>query len=150
MTNKEFIHQEEGYNLKFNDLSAALGLAQFKKIEERKRMLLEQRTLYEEELRDTNEVKLFDYNTGEIPLWIDAMVKDRDGLAKYLRQNEIYSRECWPALHMNPPYKEQGCDKDFPIATSISNNSLWLPNGPAITEKEIKYISEKIREFYKK
>ncbi|GIU68443.1 MAG: aminotransferase DegT [Candidatus Parcubacteria bacterium] len=149
MNNKEFFHEIEGYNLKFNDLSAAIALAQFRKIEERKEMLLEQRELYEKRLSSIEEIKFFPYILGEIPLWVDVLVKNRRDLVNYLNQNKIYPRECWPALHMNPPYRDHGNDVDFPVATMISNNSLWLPNGPAISKEQIIYISKKINEFYK-
>lgn len=148
LSNKEFVHQTEGYNLKFNDLSAALALVQFRKLEERKRMLLKQKAFYEEHLKDVEEVEFFPYNPGEIPLWIDVMVRNRNGLVGYLNGNEIYTRECWPALHMNPPYQDQGDDESFPVATHISNNTLWLPNGPKISQRQITYISEKVKEFY--
>jgi len=56
LSNKEFLHQEAGYNLKFNDLSAALALGQFEKLETRKKMLLEQREQYRSELENVKEV----------------------------------------------------------------------------------------------
>lgn len=149
-SNKEFIHETEGYNLKFNDLSAALALAQFRKINERKEMLLKQREIYEKELRDLEEISFFKYSKGEIPLWIDVICKERTNLVDFLKKSEIYARECWPSVHKNPPYKSQGEDSDFPVSSYISDNCLWLPNGPAISEDNIKYISYNIKEFYKK
>ncbi len=60
------------------------------------------------------------------------LLKNRDELFEYLKSLEIYSRKCWPALHKNPPYQNQGTDEDYPISTFISNNVLWLPNGPGL------------------
>ena len=147
-SNKEFIHEKVGYNLKFNDLSAALALAQFRKIESKKQMLLDQRALYQNALKDTKEIRFPDYNSDEIPLWIEVITEDRGNLVEFLIKNEISPRECWPAIHVNPPYKNQGNDKDFPNSSFLSKNVLWLPNGPAITSNQINYICEKIREFY--
>ncbi|MEM3091034.1 MAG: DegT/DnrJ/EryC1/StrS family aminotransferase [Candidatus Pacearchaeota archaeon] len=148
INNKEFIHLIEGYNLKFNDLSAALALSQFKKIELRKKMLLNQRELYKKELDNNQKLRFFPYKGEEIPLWVDVITDDRNGLVRYLNKHNIYPRECWPALHMNPPYKNQGDDATFPISTYISKNTLWLPNGPSISNEQIVYISQKIKEFY--
>ena len=150
LSNKEFIHQEIGYNLKFSDLSAALAIAQFRKIDERKKMLLKQKEIYERELKEIKEIKFFPYYNEEIPLWIDVIVNNRKELIDFLKQNEIYSRECWPAIHQNPPYATQGTDANFPNASFMANNCLWLPNGPAINEEQIIYICNKIKEFHNK
>lgn len=150
LSNKEFIHAEEGYNLKFNDLSAALALGQLKGIESKKNRLLMQREEYFRYLSDLEEISFFPLREGEVPLWVDIFAKERDNLASYLRENNIFPRECWPALHMNPPYAYQGEDKDFPVASKIAKEVLWLPNGPALEFHEINYISDKIREFYQK
>src|SRR3989344_528559 len=88
-SNKEFFHNEIGYNLKFNDLSAALALAQFRKLDERKKLLLEQRKFYEEKLKELEEINFFPLNEGEIPLWIDCIVKYRADLVNYLKSHEI-------------------------------------------------------------
>jgi len=148
LNNKEFVHQEIGYNLKFNDLAAALAVAQFKKLEVRKKMLLEQFEQYKKALELLPQIKFFEYNEGEIPLWIDTLVERRDELTEFLKQNDIHSRECWPALHMNPPYEDQGTDESLPNSSFLSKNILWLPNGPAINSEQINLISEKIKEFY--
>jgi len=150
MSNKEFLHQKLGYNLKFNDLSAALAIAQFKKIETRKNLLKEQFEQYKRELNNIEEVKFFDLKYEEIPLWIDVLVKDRGGLKNHLNSLEIYSRECWPSLHKNPPYQNQASEEGFPNSSFLSDNVLWLPNGSAIDSEKIKFICEKIKEFYLK
>jgi len=146
--NKEFLHKIAGYNLKFNDLSAALALSQFNKLGERKLLLIKQRNQYEQELSSINEIKFPEFKEEEIPLWIEVIAKDRDKLFEYLKSLEIYSRKCWSALHKNPPYQNQGADSDFPISSFIFDNVLWLPNGPAITSEQINSICSKIKEFY--
>lgn len=148
LNNKEFIHKAEGYNLKFNDLSAALGLAQFRKLEEKKKLLIMQRNQYEKKLGALKDVRFPKYNSEEIPLWVDVVVKRRSELVEYLKKNEIYTRECWPAVHRNPPYANQGEDGDFPNASFIADNVLWLPNGPALTSDQINLITKKVIEFY--
>lgn len=148
ISNKEFMHEKVGYNLKFNDLSAALALAQFKKINEKKDMLIKQRKLYEGLLNPVEKIEFFPLKDGEIPLWIDVLVEDIERLIEFLKSFEIFPRRCWPSIHKNPPYKNQGEDNDYPNSSFISENCLWLPNGPAISEKDIIFICEKIREFY--
>ncbi len=149
-SNKEFVHEKVGYNLKFNDLSAALALAQFRKIEDKKKMLMNQKELYQNKLRGIEGIKFLNYLPNEIPLWVEVITDNRDNLVAYLSKNDIYPRECWPAIHSNPPYKNQGNDIDFPNSSSLSKDILWLPNGPAITSEQISFICDKILEFYNK
>ena len=151
LSNKEFLHNIEGYNLKFNDLSAALALAQFKKLENKKNMLITQFEKYKNELSDIKEIVFPSVNIKkEIPLWVDIIVNNRKELIDFLVSQKIYARECWPAVHQNPPYQSQGNDNDFPVSTFVASSYLWLPNGPAVTLGDISYICEKIKEFYKK
>ena len=148
ISNKEFLHEMEGYNLKFNDLSAALGLSQFKIIEDKKTLLLEQHKQYIEELSDVKEIKFPEFREGEIPLWIDVVVEKRDELIEYLKSFDIYARPCWPPIHRNKPYEYGGKDENFQNSSFISDNVMWLPNGPAIDSLQISLISKKIIEFY--
>ena len=148
LNNKEFLHEIVGYNLKFNDLSAALAVAQLKRIEERKNLLIHQFNLYRKLLSELDELKFFEYASGEVPLWVEVKVKDRDNLVKFLNSAGIFPRNCWPALHRNKPYKFQGEDQDFPVASDASDTVLWIPNGPSITREDIDFVCSKIREFY--
>lgn len=148
MSNKEFIHESIGYNLKFNDLSAALGVAQFNKLNKKMEQLLNQFNTYKNNLNGLKEVQLFNINDGEIPLWVDIIADGRDELVKFLKEKNIHCRECWPPIHRNPPYQDGGCDKDFPISTFISDNTLWLPNGPSVSKEQIVKICNLIKIFY--
>ena len=149
--NKEFYHEEIGYNLKFNDLLAAIGIIQFKKIEQRKEMLLKQYEIYKKQLADTSKIKFPNIYTkdGEIPLWIDVFAEDAENLINFLKEKDIHCRQCWPAIHKNTPYKNQGTDLDFPNSSYLSDNVIWLPNGPAVNNEQIIFICKKIKEFYK-
>jgi len=150
LSNKEFFHEEMGYNLKFNDLSAALSVAQFKKLEERKKLLLNQFNYYKKMLEEVNQINFFSLKDGEIPLWIDVIAEKRDELFDFLASNQIYCRKCWPAIHRNKPFNSYGNDSDFPNSSFASDNVIWLPNGPAVSFEDIILICEKIKEFYKK
>jgi len=149
-SNKEFLHEKIGYNLKFSDLAAALALAQFKKINQRREILVQQFTRYKENLSKVPQIKFFSRDTEEIPLWIDVEVSLRKELKLFLETNNIFCRDAWPALHKNPPYKNSGTDEDYPVSNYASENVLWLPNGPALINEDIDFICSKIEEFYLK
>ncbi|MEK6825657.1 MAG: DegT/DnrJ/EryC1/StrS family aminotransferase [Nanoarchaeota archaeon] len=147
-SNKEFLHEVEGYNLKFSDLAAALALGQLKKIEQRKQLLRRQFELYHTQLSFIPGIVFPEVKGQEVPLWIDPIVPQRKELITFLNAQNIFPRECWSALHHNKPYWHQGSDEHFPNASFVSSNVLWLPNGPHLNEEEILYVSQKIKEFY--
>jgi len=150
LSKEEFIYPIEGYNFKFNDILAAIMVGQFEDLEKRRTTLIQQRKQIEEHLKDVEEIFIpkVNYDIGEVPLWVDIIAKDMQGLADYLSQQGITTRKSgWPPIHRNGAYKEN--DSNFPVSSYVSDNSLWLPNGPKISSEEISYICEKIKEFYK-
>jgi len=150
LSKQEWTYPVEGYNFKYNELSAAVTLAQFERLESKKRDLVDQRQLYEEELKNTPQIFMpeLNYDLGEVPLWVDMTVQNRDGLASYLTENDIATRNAWPPVHRNGAYLQD--DANFPITTRIVGDAIWPPNGPTITSEDIKYVCSKIKEFYEK
>lgn len=147
----EFMHNEIGYNLKFSDLAASVAIPQINKIHDRKKLLINQLKRYKQNLQEVSQVKFFEFKEGEIPLWVDAYVKDRDKLIDFLKSNNIFSRACWPAIHRNKPYENQGWESySFQNSGRASDNVIWLPNGPGKSLEKIDFICEKIKEFYTK
>jgi len=79
-------------------------------------------------------------------------VKDREKLQKFLLDNEIASQIYYPIpLHLQPAYKYLGHKKgDFPVTEKIANEILSIPVHEMLTDDEIEYIADKIKEFYNK
>ena len=68
------VHDFEGYNFKFNDISAVIGLDQLKLIKKRKQKQIETFKFYKKNLNNKI-LKIFNFNINnniELPLWIDA------------------------------------------------------------------------------
>lgn len=74
----------------------------------------------------------------------------RNELQIFLKKNEIDTLIHYPkAIHLQKCYEYLGYEKgDFPIAEELSLTNLSLPIWPGLEDIKIKYISEKIREFY--
>jgi dTDP-4-amino-4,6-dideoxygalactose transaminase len=78
-------------------------------------------------------------------------VSKRNELIKYLQDNEIYTGIHYPIpCHLQKAYntlnKQNG---KFPISEKLAKEILSLPMYAELTEKEIQFVCEKIREFYK-
>ena len=77
-------------------------------------------------------------------------VKRRDQLKKYLKKYNIHTSIHYPIpIHLQPAAKKLGYKKgDFEKVEKQSKKILTLPINQYLKEKEIRFISEKINQFY--
>ena len=76
--------------------------------------------------------------------------QDRDGLRTFLEEEGITSLMHYPVpVHLQVAYKELGYKEgDLPVTERMANEILSLPMHPAVTERGVAYVSQKIREFH--
>jgi len=146
------IHDMIGFNFKFTELQACVGIEQMKKLDWRVKRKKEIYSLYKELLEDIEEVKFFNQNLScTTPWFIDVMVEKREKLQVFLKNNNIGTRIMYPPINKQKAYKEHTQNKEeFPVSNMVGKNGLWLPSFTQITNKEIEYVCKKIKEFYKK
>ena len=76
-------------------------------------------------------------------------VDDRKGLYNYLRSKGIFPQIHYIPTHLMPYYQSLGYNQgDFPNAEKICNQVLSFPHHQYLTEREIKYVSQCINNFY--
>jgi len=77
--------------------------------------------------------------------------EQRDNLLDFLKKNGISAGIHYPIpLHLQPVYKHLNHKEgDFPITENSSKEILSLPMFPELTQEQITYICEKIKEFNK-
>lgn len=147
-----FVHPKIGYNFRMNDLQAAFGLAQFRKLNYIIKKKLENYNLYKEYLRDVEEVKFLREMpySNIVPFRVNIIVKKLDKLVDYLVKNEIQQRGCFYPLHLQPGYRiYRYKNKDFPNSIFAYKNAMSLPVHLGLRKKDIGYICDTIRDFYK-
>ena len=73
-------------------------------------------------------------------------------LAAYLKEKGIGTSVYYPVpLHLQKCFDYLGYKKgDFPVAEKLCEQVLALPIFPEITEDEVSYVCETIKDFYKK
>lgn len=88
------------------------------------------------------------YNKHAYHLYV-IRTKNRDKLREFLSKHEIDSGVHYPIpLHLQPVYQYLGHKQgDFPLSEEFSNEVLSLPMCPELTEEQISFICEKIKEF---
>jgi perosamine synthetase len=147
-TGGDDIHYDLGFNFKFTDLQAALGLGQLSYLTKRIQRMRRNYKLYQKYLSGLKEVTLlkFDLEKGELPQWCDGLFEEKDKLNKYLQSKNIDCRPFWHPIHTQAYYKKS--DKLFPISTICSKKAMWLPSAFTLRDSDIKEVCQNIIEFY--
>lgn len=136
-----------GWNFKFTDLQAVIGLAQFKQIDsriEKKRSIF---LKYQVELTDVKEVKFIRTDLNDTTPWfVDVLVENREEFVNYLRSFGIMTRNFYPSLHSEPAFK--GYKGVFPNTDYVTSRGVWLPSSLTLIDDDIKYICNLIKSYY--
>jgi len=146
-TGGDDIHPSIGYNFKFTDLQAAVGLGQLPALKRRMTRMVKIRKIYQRRLEGVPGISVFkaDLAGGELPLWTDALVEDRDGLDRYLSGNGIGCRRFWHPIHTQAPYRTSG--KGLTTSLRLSGKALWLPSAFTLTDEDVNFVCERILEY---
>lgn len=140
-------HNVIGYNFKFTDIQAAVGLGQLTYLGSRLKRMKEIYLKYLKNLKGAEGIDLFLFNTGqgESPQWVDAIVDRRDAMDRYLRVRGIECRRYWFPVHTQLPYRIS--DKKFPNSVRLSPKALWLPSSFMMPDSDIDTVCGYIKEF---
>ncbi len=142
------IHDWIGYNFKFTEMQACLGIEQMKKMEFRVQRKKEIAKRYESNLKGISEIQLFSHDFEHtVPWFIDTLSDDRENLQNYLKSKNIGTRVMYPPINKQKAYSLMG---EYPVADLIGEKGLWLPSATQLTDIEIDYITAQITDFYSK
>lgn len=149
-TAKIFDHNTIGYNFKFTEFQAAVGIGQMRKLKERikkKKMIF---LRYVEMLSDIKNIEFVDTNLKDETIWsADILLKSstqRTKLINFLRKKNIESRIFFPSIHRLRPYKQP--DSRFMVSSNISERGLFLPSSTTLTQKQLNFIGKEINRFF--
>jgi perosamine synthetase len=141
------VHDVIGYNFKFTEMQAAVGIEQMKKLSARVVRKKEIWQRYSDGLAGVNGIRLFEHDLNRTAPWfIDALVEERDALITHLKVANIGSRVMYPPINNQLAYKVAG---RHPVSELVGEKGLWLPSAVQLTDPQIDYITEAIRSFYK-
>lgn len=137
-----------GYKYHMNDIAAAIGLEQLKKLDSMNARRREIVTRYNETFRN-------------IP-WITPPIEKpyvksalhnyvikthyRDELHQYLKTKRIATSVHYMPIHLHPYYTEK-YRPNLPVAEQIWHELLTLPLYPDLTDTEISYIVDSVKSF---
>lgn len=144
-----------GYNYRITDIQTALGISQMKKLGKFTKARQKIFDVYKKELTGVKEVRTPSMDKNSVPsnhIFV-IMTKDpakRDALANYLKQNGIGINFHYPMVYSHPYYQENGY-KEVKLANAdlYHSSCITLPIYTTLKTSEIKYISDKIKEFFR-
>ena len=140
------IHATIGYNFKFTDVQAVIGIEQFKKLDNRIIRKKEIAQGYHELLKNTDNIKMFKHDLNYTTPWfIDGLFEQREKLIDFLKANNIGTRVMYPSISHQEAYKLGG---DFPVSKKVADKGLWLPSSSNLTNDQVEFICNKINSFY--
>jgi perosamine synthetase len=140
------IHHSIGYNFKFTDLQACVGIEQMKKldwrIERKKKMLVK----YQQALRTLGSVKFFEQDLiNTTPWFIDILCERRADLQEHLKKRGIGTRVMYPPVNKQAAYQRVG---HHPVSELVGQQGLWLPSSSQLTDEQIETVCDSVAEFY--
>jgi len=136
-----------GYKYNMNDVAAAIGLAQLKKLDAmnaRRATIIKQ---YLEGIKNLASINpIFPYEPGYGAYWYFGIrCKKRDELITHLKNKGIATGVHFYPLTLQPLFKPFA--KACPVAESIWKTFITLPSHADLTEGEIKYIIAELTSF---
>jgi perosamine synthetase len=157
--NRVYLHSELGYNYRLTNLQAAVGLAQFERIDELVEMRRRNATIYNSLLKDVGGITLpFEELWAMNVYWMySILIKPefgvgRDELMRELKKKGIETRSFFVPMNKQPVFNNMGLFEadNYPVAEDLSRRGLYLPSSSGLKEKEIKYICQSIADIKRK
>lgn len=145
-------HLIKGINSRLDEVHAAVLNEKLKKLDllngKRRRIA----KLYFDNLSGVSEIELPKVREeGEHAFHLFVIkAEDRDKLQKFLKDEGIVSLIHYPIpIHKQKCYKQECRGVELPETEKISKQILSLPINPFISEKQVLFITQKVKEFYK-
>ena len=146
-------HTHLGYNYRLDEMSAALGTMQMRRLDK----LLANR----EQVAAWYEARLSEIPGVEVPIvesyttrmsWFVYVVRfdakvDRDALAERLKEKGVPVRPYFVPIHLQPYMVERFGyhEGDFPVTEELGRGGLALPFSGVMTEEQVEYVCQSIR-----
>lgn len=155
--NKRFVHERLGWNLRFTNLQAAVGLAQLERIDEFVRRKRRMGEMYTRLLSGTPGIQLplrrTDY--AENIYWVygivldDAIGFDAEEAMKRLAAKGIGSRPFFYPMNQQPVLRKMGLfeSDSMPVAERLYRRGFYIPSGLALTDDQIECAAGALKEI---
>jgi dTDP-4-amino-4,6-dideoxygalactose transaminase len=145
-----------GYNYRFDEMRAAIGLIQLKKLELNNQKRATASRLYREKLAAIEELHI---PFGEVqarsahhlfPIILGTNI-DRHAFMEFMQANGIQTSIHYPPIHTFSGYRDVSDSADDLFVTNeIQKRIVTLPLYPNLGEHDIDYIARSIKDYFRK
>ncbi|MGH7265884.1 MAG: DegT/DnrJ/EryC1/StrS family aminotransferase [Candidatus Rokuibacteriota bacterium] len=150
---RHFWHKYLGFNYRMTNLQAAVGVAQTERLEEFVEIRRVNAARYTRLLSKIPGLTLpVERPWARNVYWMygvvveDAFGISRDELRQRLARRGIETRTFFIPIHLQPIYYALYEGQRYPVAEELCRRGLYLPSGATLTEAEITYICEMVRD----
>ncbi|MEK7165671.1 MAG: DegT/DnrJ/EryC1/StrS family aminotransferase [Patescibacteria group bacterium] len=150
----KYQHRTFGYKSRLDTIQAAILNNKLLHLDTWNELRRKHAAIYTKALQSVNKIRTpvetnYAYHVFHLYV-IDT--PERNELQKNLFKHGINTVIHYPIpIHLQLPYRKKGYNHgNFPIAENAANRILSLPMFPELTVKEIRFISEKIENFFLK
>lgn len=152
-----YYHEVIGYNYRLSNVSAGIGCGQMDVLQEHVELRRAIHKFYTDELADLEGVSVqqnpsADFNSN---FWLSTILidpatgKDPESLRQFMLEAGVETRRLWRPMHMQPIF----ADAPYYGGTtceSLFDRGLCLPSGSGLKQDELRYVVDKIKEFFNK
>lgn len=150
-------HSQYGYNYRLSNVLAGIGRGQLQVVDERieaRRRVFE---IYRVELGDLPGLEFMpEAPWGRSTRWLTCLTidpavapTDREKVRLALEAENIESRPVWKPLHLQPVFKNMGCEAfGGAVAERLFERGLCLPSGSAMSENDLERVISVVRKCW--
>ena len=145
-------HSRLGYNYRLDEMSAALGLSQIKRLSELLAKRAQVAAWYNRHLQAEEFVEVPEIVTATTGMsWFVYVVRikppaQRAMVMQQLQAAGVPSRPYFTPIHLQPFYRQKfGYERgDFPVTEYLGDVSLALPFSGVMTEEQVAYVCQQL------
>jgi dTDP-4-amino-4,6-dideoxygalactose transaminase len=154
----KYLHEKVGFNLRFNEINAAVGREQLKVLDDLNAGRRRAADQYRRELAGVKGITLPPTDSAETETVYHMFVirlennDKREALARHLKDQGIENGVHYPVPNHQQPAIEEvyGKQPALPKTEDYVKRILSLPMFPAITESEVRTVADAIKVFFTK
>ena len=151
---KRYYHSMVGANFRLDSLQALVLDIKLKHLDKWAQQRRDNAAIYNDLMEGIDEIALPAIYEGNESVYNQFVIRaeKRDELKDYLAEKEIGSNIYYPVpLHLQECFKNLGGKAgDCPVSEKACEEVLALPVFPELTEDQLKFVADTIKEFYAK
>lgn len=152
-----YYHETIGYNYRLSNVSAGIGCGQMDVLQPHVELRRAIHDFYTKELAEIDGLSVqqnpsTDFNSN---FWLSTVLidpktgKDTESLRQFMLDAGVETRRLWRPMHMQPVFADAPYYGGTTCETMF-DRGLCLPSGSGLKEEELRYVADKIKEFFNK